>query len=123
LNAPGRGRARRLGYPSFTGSTIWQLFTKPGLYATRPHPSGLYTRSVDAGNFASFAAGRTGRLTSSPPQFGHTLCNSVSAQVRQNVHSKEHITASRVSGGRSRLQHSQFGFSLSIVGSRSAAAQ
>jgi hypothetical protein len=76
----------------------------------------LYTRSVDAGNLASFAAGRIGRRTSSPPQFGQTPCNSVSAQVWQKVHSNEHITASRDSGGRSRLQHSQLGFSFSIAG-------
>jgi hypothetical protein len=69
-------------------------------------------RSVDAGYFTSIAAGRIGRLTKLPLQFGQTSPNTVAAQSAQNVHSKVHIRASRLSGGRSRSQHSQFGFSF-----------
>ena len=58
-------------------------------------PSGLNTRSAEGGNFASFAAGRTGRRASSPPQLGQRPCSTFSAQPRQNVHSNEQITASR----------------------------
>jgi hypothetical protein len=74
----------------------------------------LNTRCEDAGYFSSFAAGLRGRLTSSPPQFGQRFFNNVSVHVRQNVHSKEQLSASCDSGGRSRLQHSQFGRNCSI---------
>ena len=63
---------------------------------------------------ASFAAGRRGRATSSPPQFGHLPPSTPSLHERQNVHSKEQMNASPESGGRSRLQHSQFGRSCSM---------
>jgi hypothetical protein len=69
---------------------------------------------VDAGYFASMAAGRIGRREKSPPQFGQTPPKTVSAQFAQNVHSKVQIIASAASGGRSRSQHSQFGLSSSI---------
>jgi hypothetical protein len=55
-----------------------------------------------------------GRRTNSPPQFGQRIASFTVAQSEQNVHSKLHIQASRESGGRSRLQHSQFGFKISI---------
>jgi hypothetical protein len=42
-----------------------------------------------------------------------------SAQERQKVHSNEQIMASRESGGRSMSQHSQPGFSKSMLRSRS----
>ena len=74
-------------------------------------------RSVEAGNFASLSAGRIGRRTSSPPQFGQRPFSTPSAQALQNVHSNEHIIASRDSGGRSRSQHSQFGRSASMSAS------
>jgi hypothetical protein len=74
----------------------------------------LYTRSVDAGYFTSRSAGRIGRRTSSPPQFGHLPWSTPSAHAAQNVHSNEQILASPDSGGRSQLQHSQFGLSLSM---------
>jgi hypothetical protein len=86
-------------------------------YGRAAQPSGLKTRWREAGNFASFAAGRTGRRTSSPPQLGHRPLSTSSAQERQNVHSKEQIMASRESGGKSISQHSQPGLSKSIVGS------
>lgn len=50
-----------------------------------------------------------GLVTKLPPQFGHTLFNTPSAQLLQKVHSKVQITASVDSGGRSLSQHSQFG--------------
>jgi len=72
-------------------------------------PSGLKTRTVDEGLAASFAAGRRGRGSNSPPQFGHTPFRRRSAQVAQNVHSNEQIRASGDSGGKSASQHSQDG--------------
>jgi hypothetical protein len=69
-------------------------------------------RSVEPGYFASIAGGRIGRLTKLPWQFGHTPAKTVAAQPAQNVHSKVQIRASGLSGGRSRSQHSQFGFSF-----------
>jgi hypothetical protein len=56
-----------------------------------------------------------GRGVNSPPQFGHFPCTREIAQSAQKVHSNEQIIASRESGGRSRLQHSQFGFMISIL--------
>jgi hypothetical protein len=49
----------------------------PMIAVARLHGDGTHgfdrtTRTVEAGLFASFAAGRIGRRTSSPPQFGHT---------------------------------------------------
>ena len=78
-------------------------------YATLLQPSGLKTRSVDAGEVTSFAAERLGRATNSPPQLGHRPCNVPSTQVTQKVHSKEQMRASVDSGGRFLSQHSQFG--------------
>jgi hypothetical protein len=69
----------------------------------------LTTRTVDAGYRASFSAGRMGRATSSPPQFGQRPPSVVSAQSRQKVHSKLQIMASVAASGRSLLQHSQLG--------------
>jgi hypothetical protein len=81
-------------------------------------PSAFKTRFVDGGLAASFPAGRIGRRTSSPRQFGQTPCSTSPAQSAQYVHSKLHIIASRLSAGRSRSQHSQFGLSSSIVAYR-----
>ena len=61
------------------------------------------------------SAGRSGRRTSSPPQFGQRPRSTPSAQSTQNVHSKEQMRAARLSGGRSRSQHSQFGRSSSML--------
>ena len=72
------------------------------------------TRSVDAGYVSSFTAGRIGRGTKPPPQLGQTPANRVSTQSAQNVHSKEQMRASSLSGGRSRSQHSQLGRSWSM---------
>jgi hypothetical protein len=76
----------------------------------------LKTRSVDAGYFANSAAGRTGRLSNSPPQFGHAPRSSRSAHPWQNVHSNEQIRASKELGGKSALQRSQLGLSFSMMG-------
>ncbi len=83
-------------------------------YPACPQPAGLWTRVVEAGYIASFAAGRRGRTTNSPPQFGQVFLNFVSAHEPQNVHSKVQMRASVESFGKSRLQHSQLGRSSSI---------
>ena len=72
------------------------------------------TRAVEAGYFASFSAGRIGRDTRLPVQFGQRPPSFVSAQSRQKVHSNEQIIASAEAGGRSLSQHSQFGRSASM---------
>jgi len=74
---------------------------------------GLVKRVVEAGDVNSFAAGRVGRSTKSPPQLGQMPPNRVSAQSAQNVHSNVQIRASGDPFGRSRSQHSQFGRSVS----------
>jgi hypothetical protein len=79
------------------------------------HPSGLNTRVVEAGDFASLPAGRRGRRTNSPPQLGQVPPKGPSAHATQKVHSNEQMRASRDSGGRSLLQHSQLGRRSSIV--------
>ena len=50
-------------------------------------PSGFTFRAVEAGCFAKRSAGRTGRRTISPPQFGQRPASTPSAQVEQKVHS------------------------------------
>jgi len=71
-------------------------------------------RLVEAGYFSSLLAGRCGRDTKSPPQFGQIPPSFESTQSAQNVHSKVQIFASNDSGGKSLLQHSQFGRNSSI---------
>lgn len=72
---------------------------------------------MEGGLPASLFAGRRGRTTSSPPQFGQVPPSTPSAHGAQKVHSKEQMRASPESGGRSRSQHSQFGLSCSMGGS------
>jgi hypothetical protein len=79
------------------------------------HPPGLNIRFVDAGYFSSLLAGRRGRGTKSPPQFGQIPPSTESTQDAQKVHSKVQILASKESGGKSLLQHSQFGRNSSII--------
>jgi len=55
-----------------------------------------------------------GRSTKLPSQLGHLFFNIFSEHVLQKVHSNVQITASLDDGGRSLLQHSQFGFSSNI---------
>ncbi len=57
----------------------------PGLISG-PHPPGFSTRRVDAGWRSSIAAGRIGRATRLPPQFGQNPPRAA-AQAGQNVHS------------------------------------
>jgi len=92
----------------------WNWSESSGCPHQGRQPSGLNTRSREAGNLASFAAGRTGRRSNSPPQFGQRPLRTPSAQERQNVHSNEQIIASCESGGKSISQHSQPGFSKSM---------
>lgn len=79
------------------------------------HPSASSTRRVDAGNLVSFSRGRMGLATNSPPQLGQRPPSTSCLQSLQKVHSKLHITASADSGGRSLLQHSQFGRSSNTL--------
>jgi len=69
----------------------------------------LKTRFVEAGKRASLSAGRIGRGTKLPPQFGQTPFNGPATQSWQKVHSNVQIIASGLSGGRLRSQHSQLG--------------
>lgn len=81
-------------------------------------PLGLITRVVEAGRSASTAAGRIGRGTTLPPQFGHTPASGLSGpsiQAAHQVHSKVQIRASGSSGGRSQSHHSQLGRSSSTA--------
>jgi hypothetical protein len=79
------------------------------------------TRFVEGGRFATESpgrhsvAGRIGRGTKPPPQFGQTLNSTLSTQSAQNVHSYEQIRAIVDAGGRSLSQHSQFGRSSSAI--------
>jgi hypothetical protein len=91
----------------------WAHRTEAQVAATQPR--GLTMRVVEGGNLFSLAAGRRGRRTSSPPQFGHSPPSRVDAQLAQNVHSKEQISALSASGGRSTSQHSQEGRSSSTA--------
>jgi len=83
-------------------------------WPSRQQACAATTRRVDAGAFCSLFAGRRGRLSSSPPQFGQKPSNFCSAQVAQNVHSNEQINAFSADGGKSVSQHSQFGRSSSM---------
>ena len=73
------------------------------------------TRLVEGGRLATDSpgrhsvAGRIGRGSKPPPQFGQTLNSTLSTQSAQNVHSKVQMRASVDAGGKSRSQHSQFG--------------
>ena len=77
-------------------------------------PCSFKTRLVDAGLFFNAAIGLIGRLTKLPPQLGHWLPNTPSTQLVQKVHSNVQICASVDSGGKSLLQHSQFGLNSNI---------
>ncbi len=96
------------------GVRSWDPASHRWDYVGTVHPPGLTVRSVRGGYFPSFAAGRIGRLTKSPPQFGQTPPRSRSTQSRQNVHSNVQIIASVAWGGRSLSQHSHPGRSSSM---------
>ena len=84
-------------------------------------PAGLFIRSVKAGLFTSLPAGRRGRASSSPPQFGQIPPNT-SEHEAQKVHSNEQMRASVAAGVKSLSQHSQFGLSSSMVSSNGCAS-
>jgi hypothetical protein len=73
----------------------------------------LKVRWVEGGLAASFDAGRIGRDTKLPPQFGQRPPSRFSTHSRQNVHSKEQIIASSAAGANGLSQHSQLGRSSS----------
>jgi len=75
---------------------------------------GLNTTSVLTGLFTNFSAGRIGRDTKLPPQFGQIPFSTFSTHSAQKVHSKEHIFASLESGGSNLLQFSQVGRKANI---------
>jgi hypothetical protein len=72
-------------------------------------------RSLEAGEAASLPAGRVGRRTRLPPQFGHTPSKRPRAQSAQNVHSKVQINALGAPFGRSQSQQSQLGCRVSTA--------
>src|SRR6185312_17355260 len=110
---PGEQQRRTVLDAGDGGANVFDLLVD---HAARPHAAwGFRTRSADAGYFTSIVAGRSGRATRLPPQFGHTPPSRCSAQSRQNVHSNVQITASAASGGRSLSQHSQLGRNASMV--------
>jgi hypothetical protein len=88
-----------------------------GLIADQRADAGAHpcrtTRLVEGGSTASRRAGRMGRRTSSPPQFGQTPCRTFPAQSRHQVHSYVQMSTSGDARSRSRSQHSQFGRSSS----------
>ena len=74
----------------------------------------MNTRCCEAGDLTSKCAGLMGRRTRSPPQLGHLKRSCYSVQEAQNVHSNVQMNASAEDGGRSVLQHSQFGLSSTL---------
>ena len=78
-------------------------------------PCGLNIRTSEGGYVSSNCAGRIGRSTNPPPQFGHFPRSTFATQSRQKVHSNEQINASVESGARSRSQHSHPGRIWSIA--------
>ncbi len=99
--------------PSYLG-LLRKIFLIVFILLIAEQPFYFKTRFVEAGFFFKASWGRTGRGTKFPPQFGQLLLKTVSAHEAQNVHSKEQITASGDSGGKSLSQRSQFGRSSSI---------
>jgi len=130
ISASSRPRAATAPYEGMTSAPMWKRTgcTKARIGypaegrgqadAACPQPAGLKTRTVDAGSFCNFAAGRMGRATRLPPQLGQMPCRRDPAQSRQKVHSYVQIMASEESGDRSRLQHSQLGRNSSMVSDR-----
>jgi hypothetical protein len=57
--------------------------------------------------------GLIGRGMKPPPQFGQTLCSTLSTHAAQNVHSYVQMRASSELGGNGLLQFSQVGLSSS----------
>src|SRR5690242_11082508 len=80
-------RTRRFEAVYIAGFHPAQPRSYPYPAASDAQPSGLNTRRVEGGNFASLPAGRIGRGEKLPPQFGQRPPSRVSTQSRQNVHS------------------------------------
>ena len=84
--------------------------------------TGLWTTFVEDGAGSRGAlgldvqswAGRTGRRSKPPPQFGHTFDRTAVTQSRQNVHSYVQFIALVALGGSGRLQFSHVGRSSSM---------
>jgi hypothetical protein len=85
----------------FSGGMVFMCSAKAACAA---RSTAFETTFVEAGaEFKQFPpfharAGRMGRALKPPPQLGQTLASSSSTQVRQKVHSKEQIIASRELG-------------------------
>src|SRR5207344_938344 len=71
-------------------------------------PAGSLPRKL---SLFQLRAGRIGRGTKPPPQFGQMLRRTWSTQLAQNVHSYEQMRASVDAGGNATLQFSQVGLS------------
>src|SRR6185503_20456502 len=74
--------------------------------------AGSLTRKLPS---RQFRAGRTGRGTNPPPQFGQTLSRMRSTHVAQNVHSYEQMRACGEFGGNGSLQFSHVGLNSSML--------
>ena len=83
-------------------------------YIAASQPNSFTILLVDGGLFFSHFAGLAGLTTKFPPQLGQTSFKISLLQDLQNVHSKVHIIASVLFGGRSFPQHSQHGLSSNI---------
>jgi len=79
--------------------------------------SAFSTRFIESGARESKWAGRIGRVTRLPVQFGQRPFRTFAAQSAQKVHSNVQMKASLLAGGRLWSQHSQFGRSSSISAS------
>jgi len=75
-----------LGTAACETGELWKRFVY-SYHRAGPRGADRSTRTVEAGFFSSFAGGRIGRRTSSPPQFGHTKPSFFDAHARQKVHS------------------------------------
>ena len=81
----------------FPGSdgTVWPICAanasdsagNPATQNSGAQPSGFTMRVAEGGLAASFDAGRIGRRTNSPPQFGQSCPGSRARQSAQKVHS------------------------------------
>ena len=69
----------------------------------------------EGGYRSKYFASRVGRLCKSPPQLGQVFWSFPVVQDSQNVHSKEQIIATRLSGPRPRSQHSHLSVIANIV--------
>jgi hypothetical protein len=80
----GEVRVPRRGHPGWNRRDRAAV---PGAASRRGAAIRLHFRAVEAGCFAKRSAGRIGRRTNSPPQFGQRPASTPSAQAKQKVHS------------------------------------